>query len=301
MRKRIGLAVFGAVLGLALARPAAGFLDLVGSLVNAISGGASIATLVDEARKRFDQLQDMIDQLQGLQDTVKGELREIGGIAQQLGSGYRGLYTAGVGLVQDTLSLPSDLQVAHGDFLNSLTGAAGSGAPADAWRAYTGQPVAAKAFAGTLGSRPDSRLAEALENAQLAIQRFETLGNAVRQASHNAGRLVAEAATANEKQKEFAQLEKMSQAALLQKIIAVQLATNELLGSLVQIQSLSAAGGTLASEERSRAWNAAARQLAEGRTEVETETARLESLRKAAALETGVGNLFSLDWTIQGS
>ena len=145
------------------------------------------------------------------------------------------------------------------------------------------------------------RLAEALENAQLAIQRFETLGNAVRQASHNAGRLVAEAATANEKQKEFAQLEKMSQAALLQKIIAVQLATNELLGSLVQIQSLSAAGGTLASEERSRAWNAAARQLAEGRTEVETETARLESLRKAAALETGVDNLFSLDWTIQGS
>ena len=298
-RRILAVAAVAALL-LAAARPG---MAIIGSLLQIAQMATLVsntASLVAEAEKRFNQLTDTIGEVRRMKDRIEGKIAEVGTIATQLGSGWRDLYASPAALLQEALALPADLRAAHGDLFDSLTGMAGSSAPATEWRAYTGTPVSATDLADTLGAQPGSRLAETLKASLGTLQRTETLGTAVRQAVRSSSGTARSATAANEKHRETAQLEKASQAALLQKLVAAQLTANELLASMAQVQGISAAAGTLETEERSRSRNAAAAELAASRAALEAERARIESLRKPGAAETGVEGLFSLSWMTSG-
>ena len=298
--KRILGAAACAALLLAAAPQAKAILGSILQIAQMATLVSNTASLVSEAEKRFTQLTNTIGEVRRMKDRIEGKVAEVGTIATQLGSGWRGLYAGSAALLQDTMTLPADLRSAHGDLFDSLTGMAGSSAPAADWRAYTGSPVSATALANTLGAKPGSRLAETLKASLATLQRTETLGTAVRQAVRSASETAQSATVANKKHRETAQLEKASQAALLQKLVAAQLTANELLAAMAQVQGISAAAGTLETEERSRSRNAAAAELAASRAALEAERARIQAMRKPGAAETGVEGLFSLSWMTQG-
>ena len=261
---------------------------------------SNTASLLQEAEKRFTQLTSTIGEIQGMKDRIEGEVSAVGNMATQLGQGWQGLYASSTGLVQDTLSLPKDLRTAHGGLFDSLTAAAGSATPAADWRGYTGAPVSASALSATLGAEPGDRVAKTLEAALGALQRKETLGTAVRQAARSASETVRSAQAANAKHRETASLEKSSQTALLQKLMAAQLTANELLASLAQVQGIAAAAGTLETEERSRRRNAVASETAASKAALDAERVRIQGLRKNGAAAAGVQALFSLGWMTEG-
>ena len=261
---------------------------------------SNTASLLQEAEKRFTQLTSTIGEIQGMKDRIEGDVSKVGNMATQLGQGWQGLYAASTGLVQDTLSLPEDLRAAHGDLFDSVTAVAGSATPATGWRGYTGTPVSASALAATLGAAPGDRVAKTLEAALGALQREETLGTAVRQAARSASETVRNAQAANAKHRETANLEKSSQTALLQKLVAAQLTANELLASLAQVQGIAAASGTLDTEERSRRRNAVAAETAASKAALDAERVRTRGLRKDGAASAGVQALFSLGWMTEG-
>ena len=299
--RRIAAVAACAALLLAAAPPGKA---IIGSILQIAQMGTLVsntASLVREAEKRFDQLTETIGDIRGMKDRIEGEITSVGSIATQLGSGWRDLYADSAALLQDAMSLPSDLRDAHGDLFDSLTGTAGSSAPAAEWRAYTGTPVSVTDLAGTLGAAPGSPVAETLEASLGALQRTETLGTAVRQAVRSASETARSARAANARHREPAQLRNASQAALLQKILAAQLTQNELLASMAQVQGISAAAATLQAEERSRSRNAAAAALAASRSGLEAERARIQALQKAGAAETAVAGLYSLAWMTPGN
>lgn len=300
-RRRILVVAACAALLLAAARPG---MAILGSILQIAQMGTLVsntASLVREAEKRFDQLTETIGDVRGMKDRIEGEIASVGSIATQLGSGWRDLYADSNALLQDAISLPSDLRNAHGDLFDSLTSTAGSSSPAAEWRAYTGNPVSVTELAGTLGAAPGSPVAQALHASLGALQRTETLGTAVRQAVRSSSETARSAKAANEKHREPGQLQNASQAALLQKILAAQLTQNELLASITQVQGISAAAGTLDVEERSRARNAAAADLAASRAALEAERARIRALQEPGAAESGVEGLYSLAWMTRGS
>ena len=300
-RRRIAAVAACAALALAAAPPGKA---IVGAILQVAQMGTLVsntASLVREAEKRFDQLTETMGDIRGMKDRIEGEASSVGSIATQLGSGWRNLYADSTALLQDALSLPSDLRDAHGDLFDSLTSTAGSSLPAAEWRAYTGTPVSATDLASTLGAAPGSPVAETVEASLGALQRRETLGTAVRQAARSASETARSARAANERHREPAQLRNASQAALLQKILAAQLTQNELLASMAQVQGISAAAATLEAEERARSRNAAAAAMADSRSALEAERARIQALQKAGAAETGVSGLFSLAWMTPGN
>ena len=261
---------------------------------------SNTASILREAEKRFTQLTSTIGEIQGMKDRIEGEVSAVGSMAQQLGTGWQGLYAGSLSLVQDTLSLPSDLRTAHGALFDSLTATAGSASPAADWRSYTGTPVSAADLATTLGARPGGTIAQTLESALGSLQRRETLGTAVREAARSASETVRSARAANTKHRETASLEKASQTALLQKLVAAQLTANELLSAMAQVEGISAAEGTLESEERARQRNDAAAAQAASKAALDSERARIRGLQRVDAAAVGVQGLFSLDWMTQG-
>lgn len=300
-RRRIAAVAACAALALAAAPPGKA---IVGAILQVAQMGTLVsntASLVREAEKRFDQLTETMGDIRSMKDRIEGEVTSVGSIATQLGSGWRNLYADSTALLQDALSLPSDLRDAHGDLFDSLTSTAGSSLPAAEWRAYTGTPVSATDLASTLGAAPGSPVAETVEASLGALQRRETLGTAVRQAVRSTSETARSARAANERHREPAQLRNASQAALLQKILAAQLTQNELLASMAQVQGISAAAATLEAEERARSRNAAAAAMADSRSALEAERARIQALQKAGAAETGVSGLFSLAWMTPGN
>ena len=300
-RRRILAAAACAALLLAAVPPGKAF---IGSLLQIAQMGTLVsntASLIREAEKRFDQLTSTIGEVRRMKERIEGEVAEVGGIANQLGSSWRELYSGSAALLEDAMSLPSDLRAAHGDLFDSLTGKTGSSAPATEWRAYAGVPVSAADLAETLGAGPGSALARTVETSLKALQRTETLGTAVRQAVRSSSETARSATAANSKHRETAHLEKASQAALLQKLVAAQLTANELLASMAQVQGISAAAGTLTAEEQSRSRNAAAAALAASKSALVAERARIEAMQTAGAAETGVSGLFSLAWMTAGS
>lgn len=301
LKRRRTLAVAAcAVLLLAAARPAKAILGSILQIAQMATLVSNTASLVAEAERRFDQLTDTIGDIRGMKDRIEGKVASVGSIATQLGSGWRDLYSDSAALLQSAMSLPSDLRAAHGGLFDSLTSMTGSSAPATDWRAYTGAPVAAADLARTLGARPGSAVARTLEASLGALQRTETLGTAVRQAVRSSSETARSAKVANEKHREPVQLQNASQAALLQKILAAQLTQNELLASMAQVQGISAAAGTLATEERSRQRNEAAAGLAASRAALEAERARIRAMQEPEAAETAMEGLFSLSWMTQG-
>lgn len=300
-RRRIAAVAACAALALAAAPPGKA---IVGAILQVAQMGTLVsntASLVREAEKRFDQLTETMGDIRSMKDRIEGEASSVGSIATQLGAGWRDLYGDSAALLQDALSLPSDLRDAHGDLFDSLTSTAGSSLPAAEWRAYTGTPVSATDLASTLGAAPGSPVAETVEASLGALQRRETLGTAVRQAVRSTSETARSARAANERHREPAQLRNASQAALLQKILAAQLTQNELLASMAQVQGISAAAATLEAEERARSRNAAAAAMADSRSALEAERARIQALQKAGAAETGVSGLFSLAWMTPGN
>ena len=155
-------------------------------------------------------------------------------------------------------------------------------------------------LASTLGAKPGSAVARTVAASLGALQRTETLGTAVRQAVRSASETARSAKVTNEKHREPTQLQNASQAALLQKILAAQLTQNELLASMAQVQGISAAAGTLETEERSRQRNDAAAGLAASKAALEAERARIRAMQEPGAAETGMEGLFSLAWMNQG-
>ena len=278
------------------------------AIIGSILQVAQMATLVSntasilrEAEKRFTQLTSTIGEIQGMKDRIEGEVAAVGNMVTQLGTGWRSLYADSMSLVQDTLLLPSDLRAAHGDLFDSLTAAAGSSRPSADWRSYTGTPVSATDLAITLGAKPGGSVARTLDTALGSLQRSETLGTAVREAARSVSETVRSAKAANTNHRETASLEKASQTALLQKLVAAQLTANELLSAMAQVEGISAAEGTLESEERSRQRNDAAAAQAVSKAALDAERARIRALQRNDAAATGVQGLFSLDWTTQGS
>ena len=262
---------------------------------------SNTASLVAEAEKRFDQLTDTIGDIRGMKDRIEGKVASVGSIATQLGSGWRDLYADSAALLQDAMSLPSELRDTHGDLFDSLTSTVGSSSPAEDWRAYTGDPVAVADLAQTFGAKPGSPVEHALQASLGALQRTETLGTAVRQAVRSSSETARSAKAANENHREQGQLQNASQSSLLQKILAAQLTQNELLASMAQVQGISAAAGTLETEERSRQQNEVAAALAASRATLEAEQLRIHALKSPGAAEAAVEGLFSLDWTTRGS
>ncbi len=298
-RRILAVAAFAALV-VAAARPGKA---VIGSILQIAQMGTLVsntASLLAEAEKRFDQLTETIGDIRGMKDRIEGRVASVGSIATQLGPGWRDLYADPAALLHDSVSLPSDLRAAHGDLFDSLAGTAGSSLPAADWRAYTGNPVGATDLAKTFGATPGSTAARAIEASLAALQRTETLGTAVRQAVRSASETARSAQAANEQHRDPAQLQNASQAALLQKILAAQLTQNELLVSMAQVQGISAAAGTLETEERSRSRNAAAAEMEASRAALEAERARIRSLQKPGATETGVEGLFSLSWLTRG-
>ena len=276
----------------------------IGSLLQIAQMGTLVsntASLVREAERRFTQLTSTIGEVRRMKDRIEGEVAEVGGIVDQLGSSWRDLYSGSAALLEDAMSLPSDLRAAHGDLFDSLTGTAGSPAPATEWRAYAGVPFSATDLADTLGAQPGTALARTVETSLRTLQRTETLGTAVRQAVRSSSETARSATAANREHRDTGHLEKASQAALLQKLVAAQLTANELLASMAQVQGISAAAGTLAAEEQSRSRNAAAAALAASKSALEAERARIEARQTAGAAETAVSGLFSLAWLTPGS
>ena len=299
--KRILAIAACAALLLAAARPGWAILGSILQIAQMGTLVSNTASLVSEAEKRFDQLTETIGDIRGMKDRIEGRVASVGSIVTQLGSGWRDLYGDSAALLQDALSLPSDLRAAHGDLFDSLTSTAGSSQPAADWRAYTGNPVAVTDLADTFGASPGSSVAKALEASLGALQRTETLGTAVRQAVRSSSETARSAKAANEKHREPAQLQNASQAALLQKILAAQLTQNELLASMAQVQGISAAAGTLEVEERSRSRNAVAAELAASKAALEAERARIRARQEPGAAESGVEGLYSLAWMTRGS
>ena len=299
--RRILAVAAGAALLLAAAPPARAILGSILQIAQMATLVSNTASLVAEAEKRFDQLTDTIGDIRGMKDRIEGKVASVGSIVTQLGSGWRDLYADSAALLQDAVSLPSDLRAAHGDLFESLTSTAGSSSPSADWRAYTGNPVSAADLAGTLGASPGSTVAKALEASLGALQRTETLGTAVRQAVRSSSETARSAKAANEKHRQPLQLQNASQAALLQKILAAQLTQNELLASMAQVQGISAAAGTLEVEERSRSRNAVAAELAASKAALEAERARIRARQEPGAAESGVEGLYSLAWMTRGS
>lgn len=299
-RRILAVAACAALL-LATAQPGWAILGAILQIAQMGTLVSNTASLVSEAEKRFDQLTDTIGDIRGMKDRIEGKVASVGSIVTQLGSDWRDLYGDSAALLQDALSLPSDLRAAHGDLFDSLTSTAGSSLPAADWRAYTGNPVGVTDLAETFGASPDSTVAKALEASLGALQRTETLGTAVRQAVRSASETARSAKAANEKHRQPAQLQNASQAALLQKILAAQLTQNELLASMAQVQGISAAAGTLEVEERSRSRNAVAAELAASKAALQAEQARIRALQDPEAAEAGVEGLYSLAWMTRGS
>lgn len=261
---------------------------------------SNTASILQEADKRFTQLTSTIGKIEGMKDRIEGKASAVGTMVQQLGTGWQGLYADSTSLVQDAISLPSDLRSAHGGLFDSLTATPGSSDPSADWRSYTGTPVSAADLATTLGAEPGGTVARTLESALGSLQRRETLGTAVRQAARSVSETVRSARAANTKHREPASLEKASQTALLQKLVAAQLTANELLSAMAQVEGISAAEGTLQSEERSRQRNDAAAAQAASRVVLDAERARIQGLRKEDAAAAGVQGLFSLGWMTEG-
>ena len=122
----------------------------------------------------------------------------------------------------------------------------------------------------------------------------------MRSAARSASETVRDARRANGKHRAATNLEKASQAALLQKLVAAQLTANELLASMAQVQGISAAAGTLGSEAQSKRLNEAAAETAASKAALDAERARIQGLRKVDAAATGVEGLFSLGWMTEG-
>ena len=299
--RRILAVAAAAVLLVAVARPGKAFIGAILQIAQMATLVSNTASLVSEAEKRFEQLTETIGDVRGMKDRIEGKVASVGSIVNQLGSGWQDLYADSAALLQDAVSLPSDLRAAHGDLFDSLTSTAGSSMPAADWRAYTGNPVGLTDLADTFGAGPGSTVAKALEASFGALQRTETLGTAVRQAVRSSSETARSAKVANEKHREPAQLQNASQAALLQKILAAQLTQNELLAAMAQVQGISAAAGTLDAEERSRSRNAVAAELAASKSALETEHARIRALQEPGAAEAGVDGLYSLAWMTRGS
>ena len=299
--KRILVVAAVTVLLVVAARPGRAFIGAILQVAQMATLVSNTASLVAEAEKRFDQLTDTIGDVRGMKDRIEGKLTSVGDVAKQLGSGWRDLYGDSTELLQDALSLPSDLREAHGDLFDSLTSTAGSSLPAAEWRAYTGNPVGLTVLADTFGATPGSPVAKALESSLGALQRTETLGTAVRQAVRTSSETAKSAKAANEEHRKPLQLQNASQAALLQKILAAQLTQNELLASMAQVQGISAAAGTLEVEERSRSRNAVAAELAASKAALEAEHARIRALQEPGAAESGMDGLYSLDWMTRGT
>ena len=299
--RRILAVAAAAVLLVAVARPGKAFIGAILQIAQMATLVSNTASLVSEAEKRFEQLTETIGDVRGMKDRIEGKVASVGSIVNQLGSGWQDLYADSAALLQDAVSLPSDLRAAHGDLFDSLTSTAGSSLPAADWRAYTGNPVGSTDLADTFGAGPGSTVAKALEASFGALQRTETLGTAVRQAVRSSSETARSAKVANEKHREPAQLQNASQAALLQKILAAQLTQNELLAAMAQVQGISAAAGTLDAEERSRSRNAVAAELAASKSALETEHARIRALQEPGAAEAGVDGLYSLAWMTRGS
>ncbi len=296
MRSRsIQVAVVVAALAMAAA-PLPAFIDAILQVAQMGTLVSNTASILTEARKRFEQLTDTIEEIDSMQDRLAGEAATIGTITTQLGSGWRGLYADATDLVRDTVALPADLRASGGDLFDSLTSAPGSEPPAREWRAYTGAPVPAARLASALGVVPGSAGARALEASLEALQRAETLGTSTRQAARAATAAVQSARAANEQHRAQANLDNASQTALLQKLIATQLTTNELLGALAQVEALAAASGTLEAEERQRRRNAYAREMEQSRRELEAERSRLAALRDPDWTRDGVHRLYGLGW-----
>ncbi len=298
-RRAFALAACLALL-LAAAQPGKAILGAILQIAQMATLVSNTAGILAEAEQRFDQLTSTIGKIEGMKDRIEGKVASVGSMVQQLGTGWQGLYASSTSLVQEALSLPSDLRSAHGDLFDSLTATAGSSSPSAEWRAYTGSPVSAADLAGVLGAKPGGRVAKTLESAMGSLQRKETLGTAVRQAARAVSETVRSAKTANEKHREPANLEKASQAALLQKLVAAQLTANELLASMAQVQGISAAEGTLESEERSKRTNDTAAEIAASKAALDAERGRIRGLQRDGAAAAGVEGLFSLGWMTEG-
>ena len=120
-------------------------------------------------------------------------------------------------------------------------------------------------------------------------------------AARAAAQTVRSATAANNRHREQATLENASQTALLQKLIAAQLTTNELLAALAQVEAASAASGTLGTEERQRRHNAYAQEMADSRAALDAERTRLAGLRDPDWTRDGVRRLYSLGWLTGGN
>ncbi len=289
----------GLALLLALGVAASPLPAVIGSLLQVAQMGTLVsntASLLAEAEKRFDQLTDSLDELESVRDRLSGDVQAVGNMTRQLGTGWQGLYADATALVRDTANLPADLRAVHGDLFDSLTALPGSESPVDEWRAYAGTPVPAGTLMTALGVTPGSRAARTLEASLAALQRAETLGTSTRQAARAANATVQSARTANAQHRQETNLEKASQTALLQKLIATMLTTNELLGALAQVEALTAAAGTLETEERQRRRNAYAQEMTESRRDLEAERLRLANLRDPEWTQNGVHRLYGLGW-----
>ena len=287
---RLKMAVLAGGLALALLAPQAG------AFVTALLQLAQMTSLVLEAKKRYDQLEDTIETVEKHQQRAAGVIAQVGRIRQQLGNSWRRLYGDSVGLVGSSLALPADLQAAAGGLVSTLSGASGANTPAQDWRAYAGQPADASALASQLGLPAGSKAAEALEKGLAATQRGEALGIAARQAAAIASRVARRAQQSGDEQKRASTLERASETALLQKMIAAQLTANDLLQALVQAQAAAAAVGTLPAEEDARRRNAALALQVANQQAWEAERARQAALAGPDDVADGIAGLYSLAW-----
>lgn len=294
-RKR-KVAALAAGLALALLAPRTDALPGVGAIISAIVDGSEMATLVAEAKKRHTQLTKTIETVEKYQQRAAGEIAVVGRIQQQLGAAWRRLYGDPTELVQATLALPADVRAHAGGLVDALSGAAGADTPAQEWRAYAGRPADPAALASRLGLAPDSRAAGALREGLAATQRAEALGIAARAAAAIASRAAARARQAGDEQKRTQTLERASETALLQKMIAAQLTANDLLQALVQAEAAAAAVQTLPAEEEARRRNGALAAQAAGQQAWQAERNRQAALAGPNDVADGIAGLYSLAW-----
>ena len=294
--RNLKVLALAAGLALALLAPRADAILGLGAIISAIVDGSEMAALVAEAKKRHTQLTKTIETVEKYQQRAAGEIAVVGRIRQQLGSSWRQLYGDSAELVSSALSLPADLQAAAGGLVGTLSGAPGAASPAQEWRAYAGQPADAAALASRLGLPAGSKAAEALGQGLAATQRAEALGIAARTAAAIASRVGAQAKRAGDEQKRTRTLERASETALLQKMIAAQLTTNDLLQALVQAEAAAAAVQTLPAEEEARRRNAALAAQEAGQQAWEAERARQAGLAGPDDVADGIAGLYSLAW-----
>lgn len=278
-----------------LAGPATAVIPLSILIDTAINGG-KLAKLLEEAKKRHDQLVDTIEEVEKYQERAAGVISEVGRMPQQLGGQWRKMYSATTAPLHTTLQLPGDLQASAGGLVDTLSGVTGAATPADGWRAYTGPSADPAPLITRLGRTATSPTAGVLQASQAYSQRREALAIATRAAAADASTAAARAKQVADAQKGRPMLERASETALLQRMIAAQLTTNDLLQVLVQSQALAAAAATAPVEEEVRRRNEALRLLQAELDKWEAERARQAALSAPDDFEVSTGDLYSLDW-----